>query len=162
MLTAISVLIMLVIGILSFTLLIGNKNKKVTSLNYALVPSLMTKAELAFYQVLCDAVDGKYLVMAKVRMADIIVVKKGTKNYMALFGKIKSKHIDYLLCESLTLKPVLAIELDDKSHQKNKRVERDKFVKEVFSQVSLPILRQPCRSLYERDEVILNIQKLLG
>ncbi|HGJ5864019.1 MAG TPA: DUF2726 domain-containing protein [Arsenophonus nasoniae] len=147
--------------ILIFILRLKQKNQHATALNYELVSSLMTNAELAFYKVLCDAVVGKYLIIVKVRMADVIMVKRGDKNYMSLFGKIKSKHIDYLLCDPLTLKPVLAIELDDKSHRKDKRIERDKFINEVFSIVGLPILRQPCRRAYKRNELMLNIQNLL-
>ncbi|HCK1188570.1 TPA: DUF2726 domain-containing protein, partial [Escherichia coli] len=57
--------------------------------NYTLVPSVMTKAEMTFYLSLISTVGDKYTVMVKVRLADIITVKKSSTNYMAHFGKIK-------------------------------------------------------------------------
>ncbi len=59
--------------------------------NYTLVPSVMTKAEMTFYLSLISTVGDKYTVMVKVRLADIITVKKSSTNYMAHFGKIKAK-----------------------------------------------------------------------
>ncbi|MBC0092736.1 DUF2726 domain-containing protein [Escherichia coli] len=61
--------------------------------NYTLVPSVMTKAEMTFYLSLISTVGDKYTVMVKVRLADIITVKKSSTNYMAHFGKIKASLI---------------------------------------------------------------------
>ncbi len=130
--------------------------------NYSLVPSVMTKAEMAFYQSLITVVGGEYAVMVKVRLADIITVKKSSSNYMAHFGKIKAKHVDYLLCDKADLKPVLVIELDDKSHQRADRVARDKLVDGIFKSVGLPVLHHPVKRAYNQSDLILMISDALS
>lgn len=41
------------------------------------------------------------------------------------------------------LEPVLAIELDEKSHQRKDRKDRDAFVDQVFQAAALPLLHVP-------------------
>jgi len=48
-------------------------------------------------------------------------------------NKIDRKLVDLLLYDHQTLRPLLGIELDDKSHQRKDRQDRDRFVDGVFS-----------------------------
>lgn len=129
--------------------------------NYTLVPSVMTKAEMTFYLSLISTVGDKYTVMVKVRLADIITVKKSSTNYMAHFGKIKAKHVDYLLCDKTDLKPLLAIELDDKSHQREDRIARDKLVDGIFKAVGLPVIHHPVKNTYSQSNLIMIISEAI-
>lgn len=122
--------------------------------NYMLAPSVMTKAEMTFYAALAVATGDEYRIMVKVRLADIIQVKKNGSHYMAHFGKIKAKHVDYLLCDPVNLRPILVIELDDKSHLQADRVARDNFVDSVFKAVGLPMLHHPVKRAYNQDELV--------
>jgi hypothetical protein len=47
----------------------------------------------------------------------------------------------------------LGIELDDKSHQKIDRLERDEFVDEVFKAAKLPLVRIPVKQSYSTIEL---------
>ena len=49
----------------------------------------------------------------------------------------------------LTLKPVLVIELDDRSHQRVDRQERDAFVEELFQSTGIPLLRIRTTAAYD-------------
>lgn len=129
--------------------------------NYMLAPTIMTKAEMAFYNALVCAIADEYRIMVKVRLADIILVKKNGSHYMAHFGKIKAKHVDYLLCDPVNLKPILVIELDDKSHQRSDRISRDNFVDSVFKSVGLPILRHPVKRAYNHNELLISISNTI-
>ncbi len=83
--------------------------------------SLVTKAELNFYRILnniCNELDC--LLFSKVRVADIVKVRS-IENRQSYFNRIKSKHIDFVLCDKNHLKPLLCIELDDKSHNNSKK-----------------------------------------
>jgi len=51
------------------------------------------------------------------------------------------------------MEPKLAIELDDKSHQRKDRQERDAFVDEVFRAAGLPLVHIPAAKGYQVDEV---------
>jgi predicted RNA-binding Zn-ribbon protein involved in translation (DUF1610 family) len=97
------------------------------SLPYKLRDDFLSPAEASFFRLLKNAVKDDYLVFPKVALKDIIFVSRPNEN-IAYYNKIDRKHVDFLLCDSANLKPVLAIELDDASHQRQDRVERDALV----------------------------------
>ncbi len=51
------------------------------------------------------------------------------------------------------MKPRFAIELDDKSHNRQERMERDEFVEELFETAHLPLVRIPVRPAYNTHEL---------
>ena len=115
--------------------------------------SLVTRSELRFYRSLEKAVLDDWIVFAMVRIADLIQVEKQTPNHRTWLNKILAKHIDFVLCDPGTLKPVLAIELDDVSHNRPERMERDAFVNEAFEAAGLPLLRVPVEPSYRASEI---------
>lgn len=97
--------------------------------------------EYRFYKKLRAITDEKNLIiLTKMRLADVIEVEKGTKEYMKWFNYIKAKHIDFIICEKETVKPILLIELDDSSHKQEKRIQRDNFVDKILESVNIKIL----------------------
>ena len=58
---------------------------------------------------------------------------------LRLRGRIKSCHIDFLICNHAATKPLLGIELDGKSHNDPRRKNRDQFVDELYKTINLPI-----------------------
>lgn len=99
---------------------------------------LLTKNEYWFYKSLKEIADKYgFAVLAKIRFADLVEVsaEADKKEYMKYFGKIKSKHIDFILCKKDNLYPELLIELNDSSHNKEDRIKRDKFVKKIAEKV---------------------------
>jgi len=127
-----------IIGV-SLSLLISRNNGTKRYI-YKKRPYLLTQNELAFYKSLLPVANAnKLIVCPKVRLADLIEPIKG-KNFQAGFNKIRSKHIDFVLCDPGNLKPVLALELDDRSHDRPDRQARDQFVDNALSGAGLPIL----------------------
>lgn len=116
-------------------------------------PSLVTKNELRFYKSLHKAVLDDFEIFAMVRIADLIRVEKGAQNGRKWLNKILAKHIDFVLCDPGSLEPVICIELDDASHQRPDRVERDRFVNDAFDAAELPLLRIPVEPAYNAREV---------
>ena len=114
---------------------------------------LVTNAELRFYKTLKKSVLDDWEVFAMVRIADILRVEPGIKNRRSWINKILAKHIDFVLCDPHSLEIVMGIELDDSSHQRADRIERDKFVDEAFESAGIPLLRVPVRSKYLAREV---------
>ena len=124
-------------------------------------PSLVTKSELRFYKSLHKAVLDDYEIFAMVRIADLIRVEKGSVNGRKWLNKILSKHIDFVLCDPGSLEPVCCIELDDVSHNRPHRIERDKFVNDAFDAADLPLLRIPVEPTYNAREVRDLIDEIL-
>lgn len=116
-------------------------------------PSLLTKTELVFYHSLLEAVGDQWLIAPMVRMADLIKVKSGAPKRQAWLNRILAKHIDFVLCEHGTLCLTLAIELDDRSHERPDRIERDQFVDAALRAAALPILRIQVESEYDANDL---------
>lgn len=105
--------------------------------------TLLTTNERLFYQKLKSITDKYNLhIISKVRMADLVLPfdNLNRRDWQFYFNKIKSKHVDFVLCDPFNLQPKLIIELNDASHQKADRKERDLFLNNVFVKVGIPIL----------------------
>ena len=74
------------------------------------------------------------------------------------FNKIKSKSIDFVITEK-NCKVKLCIELDDKTHNNNKRIERDRFINEMFKELDIKILRIPVQNFYNIEELETKIRE---
>jgi very-short-patch-repair endonuclease len=156
-LIAIFILSMLVQYLKQQTISTNKNSSKSTNKNYNYsksyksVNSLLTKAELNFYDTLEPICHELNLTLfAKVRMWDLVTVI-AKNNITAYQNKVKSKHIDFVICDTRTLKPIICIELDDKSHNRADRKERDRFIDEVLSSSGYTVLHVPCASSYNKD-----------
>jgi hypothetical protein len=120
---------------------------------YRVVPSLLTDSELEFYRVLTQAVDVDHVVQSKVRIADLITVNQSVRAWQKTFNQIASKHADFVVCDKNTLRPLVVIELDDSSHAKLDRQQRDQFVNDVYSIAGIPIVHIPTSSRYHLQNI---------
>lgn len=121
---------------------------------YRTMASLLTPSERSFFGVLSPIAEAEGLrIFAKVRLSDLFHVPKGTRGWLSYHNRIQQKHIDFVLCSRDQVTPVLGIELDDASHGRSSRQERDVFVNAIFDVAGLPLLRVPVRSGYSRQEL---------
>ena len=96
-------------------------------------------------------------IFTKVRLADIIYSPKF--NYKD-FNRIKAKHIDFVLTDKDGNIKAL-IELDDKSHEQEKRKERDEFLNNIFQNQKIKLLRIPVKYSYNTLELKQKIEESL-
>ena len=123
----------------------------------------LSPAEANFFQVLRLVTGQQVVALAKVNLNDLFFAQTGdARRNRAVSNRIDRKHVDFLLCDSSTLRPVLGIELDDGSHQQPERAARDELVDGVFSAAGLPLLRVPVRRSYSADELVALIQPCFG
>jgi hypothetical protein len=124
-------------------------------LHYRRRPALFTPAERSFAGVLDQVLDARYRVFGKVRVADLIepLPTKDRRIWQKAFNRISAKHFDFVICNSNDLVPVVVIELDDSSHQKAKRQQRDEMLQQICGQVQLPLIRVPAQKGYKLAEV---------
>lgn len=101
---------------------------------------LLTKNEWYEYRKLRDIAEAKgFRVCPKVRLLDLVEPRRGD-GYMSLLGKIQSKHVDFVITDKdLHIKAI--VELDDNSHNRPDRQERDIFVDEVLTSVGYKVIR---------------------
>jgi very-short-patch-repair endonuclease len=129
-------------------------------LPYRLRDDFLSRAEFSFYKVLSSLSGTQFVIQSKVRLADIFFVARPNEN-VTYFNRIAQKHLDFLVCDSITMKPLLGIELDDSSHNRDSRQERDDFVEKVFQAAELPLLRLPVQREYNTRDVAAKIAPFL-
>ena len=117
--------------------------------------NLLTPTEYSFYKQLQSVTEDYNIdILFKVRLADIFQVKYKNKDYHKYFSRIKSKHIDFLLLDKNTVKPVIAIELDDASHNKPSSFKNDNFKNAIFSISSIKLIRIRVQKPYDFSELV--------
>ena len=105
--------------------------------------------------------DNQLHVFPKVRLFDLLYLSKGTENWQTHKNRIISKHVDFVLCDLQNIAPLLVIELDDASHEREDRRERDAFLDKALAAASLPILHVAAKRTYAPKELAELIQQKL-
>lgn len=119
----------------------------------------LTMNELSFYRVLINHIENnklKYVIIPRANLKEFIYVTEYDKSIHTIYwNKIKSKHVDFLICTE-NLHPIIAIELDDKSHQNYDRITRDDFVNNLFKHIKIKLIHIKASEFYN-DETIKNL-----
>lgn len=109
---------------------------------------ILTPTELKFYKILKEIADESNLIICpQVSLYEII-----KSNDYKSFNKISRKSIDFVVAEQ-NLKIVYCIELDDYTHNKQSRIQRDNFVNEIFKQANIKLYHIPVKQYYNKDEI---------
>ena len=101
----------------------------------------LTKAEHEFYDALVQAVGQDYIIFAQVHLPTLLDEKVVGQNWKAAFRHVSQKSVDFVLCDKAYISPKLAIELDDKSHDRPDRQDRDIEVERILKGAGIPLLR---------------------
>ena len=130
---------------------------------YHLRDDFLSPAELNFYCALHTAVADWATVFTKVNLGDLFYASTGEYGQNQVYrNKIDRKHVDFLLCDPQTVRPVPGIELDDRSHKRPDRQQRDRFVDGVFAAAGLPLVHVPVNRSYATDRLRSFLQQAAG
>ncbi len=85
---------------------------------------------------------NKYILCPQVSLLALVKVIKYTSfNYRRYwFNMMGKKHVDFVIVDKLSSKPILVIEINGISHKLLKRRKRDNFLKWIFTNIELPFL----------------------
>ncbi|MGF1863501.1 DUF2726 domain-containing protein [Photobacterium profundum] len=130
---------------------------------YQEIPTLFTPAERSFYGVLENVLTDDFVLFGKVRVADVIKPKQGLskKVWGSLFNKISRKHFDFVICDKKYLTVICAVELNDSSHDKTDRENRDKFLADAMYSAGIPLVFITAKRNYVASEVRAAIEPYL-
>lgn len=111
--------------------------------NYEVKKTLMTPTERSFFEKLKKAIGDKYDIYPQVNLDKIFRVKyQGNKyDFNAAKWSIDRRSIDFLVTIRETQRPYIGIELDDSSHLREDRIERDERVNALFSDNGMSLIR---------------------
>ena len=133
---------------------------KTARLPYRSRPALLSRGELAFYLVLLEVVGGRFGISIKPRLADVVWCPPRLFR-TGIGGRVSQKHLDFVLYDPGTTAVVLAIELDDRSHDRDGRQARDQFVDEVLELCGVALLRVRAARGYDWRELQARMQGVL-
>lgn len=131
------------------------------SLPYEGRGTLLTKGEAAFFGPLQEAVGAEFQIMCKVRVADVLTCSDADWR-RGFGGAISQKHLDFVLCEPRTTRIILAVELDDRSHEAPHRQRRDRFLNDTLKAAGMRLLRIKARAQYSTDIIRKLVSAAIG
>ncbi len=160
--------VVVVIAVAAFFLMVSRKTQggadeeKLQGFPYEVKKHFLSPAELSFFHTLRTVVDNRAVICSKVRLGDVfwVILEDKSKLY-SYRNKIDRKHVDFLLCDSSTMQPIMGVELDDKSHERPDRQDRDAFVDQVFKAANLPLLHVPVKQGYVVTELAAQLAPFL-
>ena len=158
------VILIVIVAVIKVLLKQGALGKSDGEFPYASCQNLCTPAERTFLGVLDLAVPAGYRVFTKVRLADLIKVRPGLRANarQEAFNRIRGKHVDYVLCRADDLSIAGAIELDDGSHGRRDRQDRDAFFDKALYSAGIPLVRFVAKKSYTVNEVKQALGDSLG
>lgn len=107
--------------------------------HYRLRRYLMTKAEADLFRKLHILYGSKCIIVPQVRLSSIFDEKVKGQSWRAALSHINQKSVDFVLLRSDTFEIGCVIELDDYTHDKKDRQNRDKEVDRIFFESSIPL-----------------------
>lgn len=128
---------------------------------YQTKKSVITIAEGNFYKKLTSALHDNFIIVPQAHLSMIFNHTVYGQNWRGAFSVINGKSIDFLIINRGTFQPLLGIELDDSSHERHNRQERDKIVNAIFKQTNLPLIHFSTGEWNTPDDINQKVLPLL-
>jgi len=144
-------LIVIVVGLIAE--LTRKRGREKVEYKYKSKKFFLSPAEHKFYDTLISAIGHSYYVFSQVHLPTIVDSRVVGQNWRGAFRHIDEKSVDFVLCDKAYISPKLVIELDDSSHLRPDRQERDREVERILKDAGLPLLRMKVQSLFSPVEI---------
>ena len=144
-------IIIIIVGIVSLVSI--KKNTSASQFHYASKKYLLSRAERSFMGILESAIPKNYKICPKVRVGDVVRPITGGKSYLTALNKVNRKHFDYVICDGSSYSIIGVIELNDQSHNKKSRQERDDFITLTCSQAGIPCVFIKAQKNYQIQKI---------
>lgn len=108
--------------------------KKSKEANYFVKDRLLTKTELEYYEVIRSLISSQFVILPQVNLASVIDKSGGSNFRNELF-----RNIDFGVFDG-ELRPVFLIEINDNTHFRKDRRERDKRVNKICKKAGIPLV----------------------
>lgn len=122
---------------------------------------VMTKPENDFFDTLTEVVGSNFYVFPQMHLSSILDHTTVGQSWKGAFSTINQKSVDYVICSKAYRQPLLAIELDDSSHDTEDREQRDANVAHMLAEAHIPLIRfRNVRSL-SKEEISQRVHEKL-
>jgi hypothetical protein len=114
----------------------------------------ITEAEASFFRVLRHVVGDRGHILAQVSLGQLLYTKSSDRSArVRTENSYKQKALDFLICDPQSLRPLLAIELDEPSHARARREDRDELLEQLFDAAGLPYIHVLTSRTYDTREL---------
>ena len=136
--------------LLLFVLSLRSAWRRRRALPYSLAETLYSPEEAAFLEALDDAVGSDYRVFGKVRLSDLVAVRRGVgrRSLERASARIEPLKIDFLVCGWKSAKLVCAVDLVGGKSRKGRERVPDKALARACAALGLPLVRVPVAETY--------------
>jgi len=115
------------------------------SFHYKHKDHIMTDSEHTFFKTLEGLVGDRYYIFPQIHLGTVVKPNVSWTPRWSLWRSAfffsDRYSIDFLLCDKNETQPSIAIELDDKSHMREKRRYRDAVVAKILRESNLRLVR---------------------
>jgi hypothetical protein len=139
--------------LIALVLVLAWLSRRLAGLPYRRVDPFLSEAERSFFGVLRRVAGNNRVVFVKVRMFDLLTVPGDAARRQSHVNRIMSKHVDFVVCDAARLIPLVAIELDDRSHDSAARLRRDALVDRAFAAAGLPLVHVRAKRSYVTADI---------
>ena len=120
---------------------IDDNQIKKSRYRYYAKPYIMTARENECFKMLNEIFGAKWFVIPQVHLSALLNHKVKGQNWSAAFRHINGKSVDFVLVGKESYKIICAIELDDSTHDRADRKERDNEIERIFNEAKIPLAR---------------------
>lgn len=114
----------------------------------------MTRREEEFFRTLSDIFGEKCYIVPQVHLSALLDHEVKGQNWKGAFSHINGKSVDYVLLRSKDLSVLCAVELDDSTHDKINRIERDREVERLLNDSNIPLIRLRNPGRMSKQEIV--------
>lgn len=108
--------------------------KKSKEADYFVKQRLLTQTELEYYEIIRSLISSQYVILPQINLASVIDKKGGSNFRNELF-----RNIDFGVFDG-DLRPIFLIEINDNTHFRRDRKERDKKVNKICKKAGIPLV----------------------
>lgn len=123
---------------------------------------IMTKREENFFLLLCDIFRDKCYIIPQVHLSALLEHRIKGQSWKGAFSHINGKSVDYVLLRSRDLSVLCAVELDDSTHDKVERMERDREVGWMLGLADIPLVRLRTPENMSKQEIVDAFAKIIN
>lgn len=116
-------------------------------------PSIMYFDERKLFEVLQKLYSDKYLIFPQVRLAAILEVKNDVKEHDNLYRVLDHLSLDFVIFDKVLIAPLVAIELNGKSHFQLNRKNRDRVVENILVKSGIKFIAIQSAEKYNENEI---------
>ncbi len=132
--------------------------------DYDIVPMVLTATEQRFAAMLDEVLPVEYSYVVQVAVQRVVHVRR-LRTFRRWqdpqWNRISQKSLDFVIIRNSDTAIMLAIELDDPSHERADRIARDELLDAIMHDAGVPLLHVQTRTVYASDEIRRQIMPFL-